>query len=150
MKRRESREVAFLLCFGLSLNSQSLDELLQTTMDAEGPQVDEFSLRLLELVCEHTDEIDELITQNLKSWTLERIPKVSLAVLRISCAQLLYMPDIPASVVINEAVDLAKKFGGDDEYSFVNGALRGVYESTAPQRPEQDSQLEQQPPESTE
>jgi N utilization substance protein B len=63
---------------------------------------------------------------------MARLPRVSLAILRISCAQLMFMPDIPQSVVINEAVELAKEYGGESEYSFVNGALRSICGSLGP------------------
>ncbi|NLC79429.1 MAG: transcription antitermination factor NusB [Ruminococcaceae bacterium] len=94
--------------------------------DEEELSLDDFSRSIIELTFTHLDEIDAVIEPNLKKWTLKRIPKVSLAALRISCAQLMFMKDIPDSVVINEAVELAKEFGTDDEYSFVNGALRNI------------------------
>ncbi len=87
-------------------------------------ELDEFSEQLFCLTSEHLSEIDHLIEQSLKGWELLRIPKVSLAVLRISVAQLCYMKDIGDSVVINEAVEISKKFSGDDDYVFVNGSLR--------------------------
>ena len=91
---------------------------------------DDFVEAIVTNTTEHLAEIDELITENLKNWKLDRIPKTSLAILRISCAQLLYMSDvIPAKVIINEAVELAKKYGADDDYSFVNGILRNISQS---------------------
>ena len=76
------------------------------------------------------EAIDKIIADNLKNWKIDRIPKTSLAILRISCAQLIYMSDdIPQKVVINEAVELAKKYGADDDYSFVNGILRSISDS---------------------
>ena len=67
--------------------------------------------------------------QHLQGWTLDRIPKTSLAILRLSAAQLLYMKDIPVAVVISEAVQLAKRFGDSGDYVFINGALSSFEKS---------------------
>lgn len=130
MTRRESREAAFLLAFSLYANSDcDAEQLLELASLAGEPESDEFSELLLKTVTDNIIEIDSLISDSLIGWAINRIPKVSLAVLRVSVAQLLYMKDISDSVVINEAVELAKKFGADDEYSFVNGALRSINEA---------------------
>lgn len=125
MTRRQSRKNAFMLLFQKSVNDVTLKELLEDA-DLEEIQTDAFCLDLLGHSIEHLDEIDAIIEPHLKKWTLARLPRVSLAVLRLSVAQLLYMPDLPESVIINEAVELAKEFGAEDEYSFVNGALRNI------------------------
>ena len=126
MTRHESREAAFQVAFSKSINLNELAEIYET-LDETGPELDDFARELLGNTFEHIKEIYPVIEKNLVGWTLSRIPKVSLAILRISTAQLLYMSEeVPDSVVINEAVELAKSFGGDNEYSFVNGALRGI------------------------
>lgn len=132
MTRRESRKNAFMLFFQTAVNDVTLDELLENA-DFEDIHTDEFGLALLRGAIGHLDEIDALIRPHLKRWTLERLPRVSLAVLRLSVAQLLYMPEIPASVIINEAVELAKEFGAEDEYAFVNGSLRSISGVVRPQ-----------------
>lgn len=126
MTRHEARRAAFMLVFQKYSNDISFEDALDAIQDYEEIKLDEFSKSLLELTFNNLSEIDEAIKPSLKKWTINRLPKVSLAALRISCAQLMYMKDIPDSVVINEAVELAKEFGADDEYSFVNGALRSI------------------------
>lgn len=126
MTRRESRRTAFMLVFQKYSNDVSADEILDAAAEDEEMPTDEFCEQLVRLTCEHLPELDALIEPNLKKWSMARLPRVSLAILRLSCAQLLYMPDLPDSVVINEAVELAKEFGADDEYAFVNGTLRSV------------------------
>lgn len=69
------------------------------------------------------DEIDKKISEVSKGWTIDRIGKVELAILRLAVYEILYDEGIPTSVSINEAVELAKKFGPQDSYSFVNGIL---------------------------
>lgn len=125
MTRRESRKSAFLLIFGQQVNAMTLAEILEAA-DGDEIQTDEFCLGLLSFTLENIEKIDNCITPHLKKWTLARLPKVSLAVLRISCSQLMFMPELPESVIINEAVELAKEFGAEDEYSFVNGTLRSI------------------------
>ena len=72
---------------------------------------------------QHMDEIDDIIREYSKGWKFERISKVDLSILRLALYEILYRDDIPVSVSINEAVELAKKFGGDRTSSFVNGIL---------------------------
>lgn len=157
MTRHQARRNAFLLLFQLAANPQGLEDLwllpdefsIETEdymlaaerADGEKNQtpevfcisVDEFGRRLLEAVGNHLEDIDAAIRPHLKGWTLARLPRVSLAALRLSCAELLYLPDLPASVIINEAVELAKQYGAEDEYAFVNGALRNISAAVRPQ-----------------
>lgn len=74
-------------------------------------------------VLDHIDEIDKKIEDTSKGWSLERIGKVELAILRLAVYEIEYDEDVPAQVAINEAVELAKKFGQKEAYSFVNGVL---------------------------
>ena len=77
-------------------------------------------------VYENLKEIDSLIESNLSGWKLDRISKVSLAVLRLAIYEIKFMEDIPVSATINEAVELAKKYAAENEYSFVNGVLSSI------------------------
>ena len=130
MSRKESRETAFQILFARQLNNDDMSFTAYELADEINLADDDFVEAIVTNTTEHLAEIDELITENLKNWKLDRIPKTSLAILRISCAQLLYMSDdIPAKVIINEAVELAKKYGADDDYSFVNGILRNISQS---------------------
>lgn len=127
MTRHQARTNAFLLIFQLAANELEPETLLTESAEELELEVDEFCAAVVNNTVEHLADIDGAIKPNLKKWTLERLPRVSLAVLRISCAQLMYLSDdVPLSVVIDEAVEIAKEFGADDEYSFVNGVLRSV------------------------
>jgi len=75
---------------------------------------------------ENINHIDDVIRNHTEHWDIDRISRVDLAILRISIYALLYQPDIPATVTIDEAVEIAKKFGSDDSYRFVNGVLDSV------------------------
>lgn len=126
MNRKQSRENAFVAMFSLSFGEDVQGVLDQSREeDAEHP-VDEFGETLIRLYEEHPAEVDEAIGEHLKGWTMDRIQKVNLAILRISVAEMLYgAPDMD-SVIINEAVELAKKFGDEDDYQFVNGILGSI------------------------
>ena len=123
MTRRESRKTAFTLLFQLPVNEMDYDELIEVASEAEDIEMDAFCLSLVRDTMSHLREIDEAIRPHLKKWSIGRLPKVSLAVLRLSCAQLFYQPDLPDSVVINEAVELAKKYGMEKSPRFINGVL---------------------------
>ena len=77
-------------------------------------------------VIENKDKLDETIKKYLKDWTMDRISKTDLAILRVAVFEILYRDDIPYKVSVNEAVELAKSFSDDGSPSFVNGVLAGV------------------------
>ncbi len=129
MTRSEARRNAFLYVFQLYANDELVMEDSIELEDGLVLEADEFTHALVSLTVKNREQIDEIISSNLKGWTLKRLPKVSLAILRISVAQLLYMQDVPSGAVINEAVDLAKQFGNTDDYQFINGALGNIEKS---------------------
>ena len=85
-----------------------------------------YVLILTEGVFERREALDSIIAGHSRHWKLERIARVELAILRLALFELLHMPDVPAKVVINEAVELAKDFGDDNSGTFVNGVLDAV------------------------
>jgi len=87
----------------------------------------EFTLRLLKGVTEHMKNIDQLITKYAPEWPLEQITVVDRNILRIGVYELRFAPDIPPKVAINEAIELAKTFGGESSGKFVNGVLGAIY-----------------------
>ncbi len=134
MTRRESRESAFRIVFEMEINPMDAEEALELAEETGEPETDLFAQNLVRAVYKYRLEIDESFKPYLKGWSLSRISKASLAILRISCAQLTYWDEITenkrpeddeksANIIINEAVELSKKYGGDDDYSFVNGIL---------------------------
>ena len=85
--------------------------------------LDDYALMLLDGCKENLEAIDELIVSASENWALDRMPMVDRALLRLSTYEMRYVDDVPVSVSINEAVNLAKEFGGDDSPRFVNGIL---------------------------
>lgn len=128
LPRRQARENAFLAAFALTYYQEpaAAGEALQALLDSGEAPLDEFGEALLRDMAAHRTEIDTAIQEHLKGWTMERVPRVSLVALRIALAELLYGEEQKPGVAINEAVELAKKYGGDTDYQFVNGLLGTV------------------------
>jgi N utilization substance protein B len=126
LPRREARENAFLLAFSATFGDRPLEELLESNREDEEHPLDAFGEQLLKMYYDHSAEVDDLIRDRLRGWTMQRLPRVTLAVLRIGVAELVYSPEKKPSVAINEAVELTKKYGAEDDYQFVNGLLGSV------------------------
>ena len=121
LTRRESREMAFLTAFAATFEPE------EPTVPAEDHATpDAFANQLLAAMNDHAAELDEIITAHLKGWTLPRVPRVSLVALRLALAEMLYGEEQKPGVAINEAVELVKKYGADDDDQFVNGLLGSV------------------------
>ena len=128
MTRKEAREQAFIIIFEKEFNDEySLDEIIDAAKDAELFEADDFAKTLAEKTLENLDKLDELISSKLKGgWKISRISKVSLAILRLAVCEMTQFNDIPVSVSINEAVELAKMYAADEDSAFVNGLLASV------------------------
>ena len=127
MPRRQAREHAFLLAFSQTFGELPLEEALAANreQDEEHP-VDDFGACLLRTYYDHSAEVDDLIRSHLRGWTMERLSRVSITVLRLAIAEMLYGAEHKPGVAINEAVELTKKYGGEEDYQFVNGLLGSV------------------------
>ena len=95
-------------------------------VDREEP-IEEYAFRLVRGVIEESDELDAMIEDVSKNWALSRMPLVDRSILRIACYEFCHVDEVPVGVTINEAVELARAFGGeDDSYRFINGVLGKV------------------------
>jgi N utilization substance protein B len=101
-------------------------ELLRERLGDESPPVHEYAVRLVEGVAGHAERIDELIDTHATGWSLQRLPDVDRAILRLAVFELLWADDVPDAVVIDEAVTMAKKLSTDDSPAFVNGVLGAI------------------------
>jgi N utilization substance protein B len=144
MSRRSAREAAVKIIF----QNEFIDQRLMTESDAKGETLDaesmlamylnsiseeegkkletQYILKVLEGVPGVIEELDRIILSHSKDWTLDRIAKMDLAILRVAIYEIKYMPDIPVSVSINEAVELAKQFSYPEASAFINGVLGSV------------------------
>ena len=125
MGRSEARQQAVLFLFENSFNNLSLEDIIiNSGLNYE--EVDSFVEKIFNGVLENIEEIDSFIERNLKNWGKNRLSKIAMAILRESTYEILYRKDIPISVSINEAVELAKKYGAEQESRFVNGILGAI------------------------
>lgn len=124
MTRREAREQAFIVLFEKIFDNETpISEIVATAKEAELIKINGFAENILCAVENNSEEIDRVIEENSQEWTLLRLPKVSLAILRLAVAEIKYIDEVPDGVAVNEAVELAKKYGTNDDASFINGIL---------------------------
>ena len=129
MKRRKAREHALQILFQLDIRKDKPSAIILKRFWAEYQPDDEvraFAEEIVKGTYKHLAEIDKLIHQCAKNWSLERMAAVDRNVLRMAVYEILYRMDIPTSVTINEAIEIAKKYGTEDSGSFVNGILDSV------------------------
>ena len=126
MTRKQAREEAFILIFEKELNDSSLDEILELAEQVREIKPDQYVKNVFFGVFENLEKIDGIISKNAVGWSINRITKTSLAVLRLAIYEIEFVEDIPVSVSINEAVELTKKYSTKEDSSFVNGILSTV------------------------
>ncbi|MGI5058267.1 transcription antitermination factor NusB [Treponema pectinovorum] len=133
VSRRKGRILAFQGLYSWDVGGINKDEVLAlswATEDSDGEVLDmetsTFARVLIAGAIENQAQIDELIKSNLKGWNFDRVNKVSLAILRMSVYALLFQKEVPASIVIDEAIDIAKEYGQDDAFKFVNAVLDNI------------------------
>ncbi len=126
MTRHEEREQAFLLLFEMTFGEESIEDKMESAVEARSAVFTEFSKRLVNGVTDYRIQLDDRLAAHSKNWRLDRISRVALTALRLAAYEMLYCDDIPDSVAINEAVELVKAFGGEEDGAFVNGVLGGL------------------------
>ncbi len=144
MSRRSAREAAVKIIFqnefvdqrlmpengtsGETLDAESMLAMyLNSISEEEGKKLEtQYVLNVLDGITKVVDELDALILAHSKDWTLDRMAKMDLAILRVALYEMKYMPDIPVSVSINEAVEIAKQFSYPEASAFINGVLGSV------------------------
>lgn len=129
MSRSVAREVAMKLVYCNLVGGTDTPDAVLEKSDIREPldEVDKrYTQRVLDGVSERLTDIDERIAANAVGWSIDRIARVDLAILRVALYEMLYMDDIPVGASINEAVELAKTFGGERSYAFINGILGTV------------------------
>ena len=139
MTRPAAREVAVRLCFSADLAGDSVDAVIgdffepehyatmgtEDTLFTDAPSENdmEYIRHLVGLVAEHRAELDETVARYARGWTLSRISRISLAILRCAICEILYLDDVPTGTAINEAVEIAKRYEEPETARFINGIL---------------------------
>ena len=130
LSRRKARILAFQALFQWEFNKASLEQLNEFQWSSKAESLGDedllFSRLLVAGTLEELEQIDKLIANQSTNWELKRVNKVDLAILRISVYSLLYQKDIPANITIDEAIEIAREYGTDESFRFVNGVLDGI------------------------
>jgi transcription antitermination protein NusB len=133
VSRRKGRILALQALYSWDVGNVQLEDLLKfswvdagTKADAADDESVNFARLIIAGAVTHHEEIDKLIVSHLTGWEFDRVNKVSLAILRLSVYSLLYQQDLPPTIVIDEAIDLAKEFGSDDSFKFINAVLDNI------------------------
>lgn len=125
--KRKSREQAFIILFEKSFNNElSVDEIMDIAIETEVISKDKMTADIVKKAEENIEDIDAVIEHNLKGWSKQRISKVSLALLRMAVCEMKYFDKVPVGVSINEAVEICKVYGSDEDKGFVNGILGSI------------------------
>lgn len=126
MTRKQAREEAFILVFEKEFNDNSVEDILETAAEARDLVPDDYINTVFKGVYERLPELDSLISENSVGWSIGRISKTALCIMRLAIFEMKYIEEIPVSVSINEAVELCKKYATENDASFVNGILSTV------------------------
>lgn len=131
MSRRELREQIFKFIFRAEFYEteelQEQEQLFFETFDMEEQEIKDADAQYISVksneIIEKLDELDEMINKRAKGWTTQRMAKVDLTILRLAVYEIVFDDDVPTGVAINEAVELAKRFGQEESSGFINGVL---------------------------
>ena len=136
-KRRSSRELALKFLYQFELNGGDLDEQIKLFLERNSSQEDvaNFMKELVVSLIDKMEEIDEIIQKFSDHWILDRMTVIDRNILRMGACELLFNFSTPPKVVINEAIDIAKKYGNEDSPEFINGILDKVYNTIGQKGP---------------
>ena len=126
MTRKQAREEAFILVFEKEFNDNSIEDILETAAEARDLVPDDYINRVFKGVYDSLGELDSLISESSVGWSITRISKTALCIMRLAIFEMKYIEEIPVLVSINEAVELCKKYATENDASFVNGILSTV------------------------
>lgn len=126
MTRREAREEALILVFEKEFNSDSLEDIIEMAKEVRDIKPDEYIINVFNGVYENLPLIDSIISKYSVGWSIKRITKIALAILRLAIYEIKFVDEIPVSVSINEAVELAKKYSTKEDSAYINGVLSSV------------------------
>jgi N utilization substance protein B len=135
--RRKSRELAMQMLFQGDLGKQKPEEVTQLFWDSRDDVDDEtrgFADDLHRLAGEHEDEIDRIIQKHAQNWRMERMPVVDRNLLRAAVAEMLGYPKTPAAVIINESLEIARRYAAPESINFLNGVLDAIGRDLLEQR----------------
>jgi N utilization substance protein B len=132
--RREAREIAFRATYQSDVTGEPIDRCLGEIVDEMDVRDDvkQFAASLVRSVAEHKNEIDAAVTRIARNWSLGRMAATDRSIIRLAAAELLYHGETPTRVALDEAIEIAKKYGMETSGSFVNGILDRIAHEARP------------------
>ena len=129
MSRRTARKHAFLTLYQSDVTGQPMGQILDRWRSYRG-ELEEYAEKLSRGVEKEREALDKWLSEVAVGWPVHRMSAVDRTILRLALYEMLYVEDVPAEVAVNEAIELAKGFSGDEAPQFVGGVLRGAKEAT--------------------
>lgn len=133
MSRRKARDITFKYIYSTLYGESVIQDTLESIITADSEDIEALDSeekayfeKVSDGIKANLEDIDKIILSKLKNWTIERIFKIDLAILRLATYEIMYFEAMPPKVAVNEAVELAKKYGNDASSNFVNGVLREI------------------------
>lgn len=126
MTRSEQREEVLILTFEKTFHEDSIEDIISCAKELRGEKITPYIIETTKGIFDSIDKIDSVIEENSVGWKINRIPRVTLCILRIAIYEILFNDKVPTGVAINEAVELSKKYASDEDKKFVNGVLGAV------------------------
>lgn len=123
--RRRGREAALQILFSIDITGEKVEQAVRDHFAFLASSVEgrDFAQQLVRGVADNSAAIDDTIRKVSEHWRIERMPRVDRNILRLSAFELIFMPEVPRRVTLNEAIELAKRYGGEGSPGFVNGVL---------------------------
>lgn len=130
MGRKKARDNAFKCIYELSFDVNDISTIIENSYIENENLEDEkeYIEKVVNGVNDNLEKIDGIILSKLKNWTIDRIAKIDLAILRLAIYEILFLDDVPVKVTANEAVELAKNYGSNNSKTFINGVIAKVIE----------------------
>ncbi|MBN1164668.1 MAG: transcription antitermination factor NusB [Candidatus Krumholzibacteriota bacterium] len=124
-RRRKAREIALQILYAQEMSGSDLEDIFRDVVDRRksSEEASSYAYRLIGWVAADMDKLDRLIADCLENWKMERVAAIDRIILRIALTELLHCPEVPTSVIINEAIEVAHRFSSEKAGAFVNGIL---------------------------
>lgn len=136
MSRRTERKTAVTFLFEMVMQKEDELSFIPSYFEKydSSKEKEAYAFKLLNTYISNKEEVNQIISDNLHNWKIDRLSKVDLSILRIATTEIVYFDDVPEPVSINEAVELAKTFSEEKSYKFVNKVLKNIFEAVKKQK----------------
>ncbi|MEJ2054075.1 MAG: transcription antitermination factor NusB [Calditrichaceae bacterium] len=139
MKRRAERETALKILYALEINPSEAYEQIDLYKQNFAEEVTNFSVDIIRIAMQKKEELDNLIKSRLQNWDFDRVAVIDKILLRIALTELLFFPDVPAEVTLNEVIEISKTYSTERSGKFINGILDAILKTDLLNKEEEES-----------